>query len=185
MSLRAGLVASLALTLAGCVSTPEGFAPVPRAEAPRFDPFTFFVGTSAGTGTLAKALSDPVPIRVESSGRIMIEPRHEASWDAPPRRVLVIDQTIHEGDKRPRTRQWRLKEIARGYYEGSLTDAIGPVTGRSEGNLMVIEYRMKGSFKVRQELTLSADAQRAHNVLKVSQLGVTAAVLVEDIIRQP
>ncbi len=83
MSLRAGLVASLALTLAACVSTPEGFAPVPRAEAPRFDPFTFFLGTSAGTGTLAMVLSDPVPVRVESSGRILIEPRHEASWDAP------------------------------------------------------------------------------------------------------
>ena len=179
----ATLLAPLALALAACVSTPEAAAPIARAEAPRFDPFIFFLGESRGEGMLDKVRSGPVTVRVESRGRIEIEPHHEAGWDAPDTRVLVIDQTVTEGDKRPRKRRWRLTEIAPGYYEGSLTDAIGPVTGRAEGNRLVLEYRMKGGFQVRQELTLSPDGSRAANVLKVSQLGVTVAVLAEEIVR--
>ncbi|MDC8755261.1 DUF3833 family protein [Erythrobacter sp. sf7] len=183
--MRTGLIAasSLALMLGACVSTPETAPVIARAEAPRFDPFVFFLGESRGTATLKKALSDPVPVTVESRGRIVIEPHHEASWDAAPTRVLVLDQTVIEGAKKPRERQWRLIEVAPGYYEGTLTDAIGPVRGRSEGNRLVLEYRMKGGFSVRQELTLSEDGQRAYNVLKVSQLGVTVAVLAEEIVR--
>jgi hypothetical protein len=183
MKLRAGVFAPLALALAACVSTPETAPVIARAEVPRFDPFVFFLGESRGTATLKKALSDPVPVTVESRGRIVIEPQTESAWAAPPTRVLVLDQTVTEGDKKPRERQWRLIEVAPGYYEGTLTDAIGPVRGRSEGNRLVLEYRMKGSFSVRQELTLSQDGQRAYNVLKVSQLGVTVAVLAEQIVR--
>ena len=184
MSRRAlALLCPLALMLGACVSTPEGLPAIAAAETPRFDPFVFFLGESRGEGVLDKALSDPVTVRVESRGRIEVEPHHEAGWDAADIRVLVLDQTVTEGDKRPRKRQWRLIEIAPGYYEGSLTDAIGPVTGRSEGNRLVLEYRMEGGFQVRQELTLSPDGRRAANVLKVSQLGVTVAVLAEEIVR--
>ncbi|AUX69049.1 hypothetical protein CHX26_05625 [Porphyrobacter sp. HT-58-2] len=184
MSRRAlALLAPLALLPGGCVSTPDAATPIAQAETPRFDPFVFFLGPSRGEGVLDKVLSDPVAVAVESRGRIMIARHHQASWDAPDTRLLVLDQTVREEGKPPRERQWRLTEIAPGRYEGSLTDAIGPVTGRAEGNRLVLEYRMEGSFKVRQELTLSEDGTRAHNVLKVSQLGVTVAVLVEDIVR--
>ncbi|MEQ5787494.1 DUF3833 family protein [Erythrobacter sp. NFXS35] len=177
----APLVLALALALAACVSVPEGYTPVPRAEAPLFDPFTFFAGSSRGEGTLKTAMSDPVPVRVESRGRIVVERLRESSWDAPPRRVLVIDQTIREGEKPPRTRQWRIEEIAPNRYAGTLSDAIGPVRGRATGNLLVLEYTMKGSLPVRQELTLSAGGTRVDNLMTVKQLGVTVAVLTEDI----
>lgn len=184
---RPALLAPLALALAACVSAPESIAPAATApvlaEAPRFDPFVFFVGESRGEGVLNKALSDPVPLRVESHGRIVVERSREAAWAAPERRVLVLDQTIREGEKPPRTRQWRLTEIAPGRYEGTLTDAIGPVRGRTQGNRLVLEFTMRGSFPVRQELTLSEDGRRAYNVLTVKQLGVTVAVLAEEIVR--
>jgi hypothetical protein len=173
------------LLLGGCVSTPENPAPVARAEAPRFDAFAFFAGESRGTGTLDKVLSGSVPVTVESRGRIETLASREAAWAAPPRRVLVLDQTVTEGDKPPRKRQWRLVEVAPGRYEGTLTDAIGPVTGRTQGNLLVLDYMMEGSFRVHQELTLSPDGMRADNVLKVSQLGITVAVLAEDIRKTP
>ena len=44
---------------------------------------------------------------------------------------------------------------------------------------------MEGSFRVHQELTLAPDGMRADNVLKVSQLGITVAVLAEDIRKTP
>ena len=178
------LLAPLALLMAGCVSAPQALAPIPQAETPRFDPFTFFVGASRGEGVMNKVRSDPVAVQVTSRGRIVTETTREAAWAAPPRRVLVVDQTVREGEKPARERQWRLVEVAPGRYEGTLSDAIGPVTGYAEGNLLVIEFPIKGSFKVRQELTLSPDGQRAHNVTRISQLGVTAAVLVEDIVRK-
>jgi hypothetical protein len=178
------LLAPLALMLAACVSAPQAIAPIPQADAPRFDPFTFFAGNSAGTGVLAKVRAADTPVQVTSSGRIVTEGLREAAWAAPPRRVLVVDQTIREGEKPARTRQWRLYEVAPDRYEGTLSDAISPVTARVQGNQLVVEFTIKGSFKVRQELTLSPDGQRAHNVTRISQLGVTAAVLVEDIVRE-
>jgi hypothetical protein len=183
MNVRAGIAAALALGLGACVSTPDSAAPVALAEAPRFDPFTFFVGQSRGEGVLAKVLSDPVPIRVESRGRIEVETRPGALWAEPPRKVLVLDQVVHEGDKPARQRQWRLVEVAPGCYEGTLSDAIGPVAARSEGNRLAITFTIKGGFAVRQELTLSPDGARAANVMRVSKLGVTVAVLSEDIVR--
>ncbi len=185
MSGRAGIAALLALALAACVSTPENPAPLASAEAPRFDPFVFFVGESRGAGTLDKVLSDPVPVTVASRGRIVTEAETEAAWATPPQRVLVLDQTVTEGDKRPRTRQWRLVQVAPGRYEGTLTDAIGPVRGETQGNVLTLEYMMEGSFRVRQELTLAPDGTRADNLLKVSQLGITVAVLAEDIRKTP
>ncbi|MFN3864917.1 MAG: DUF3833 family protein [Erythrobacter sp.] len=181
MRLRAAFLAPLALMLTACVSLPERAAPLALADRPRFDPFTFFVGESRGEGVLDKVLSDPVPVRVESRGRIAVERRPGSSWAEPPSTMLVLDQTIREGDKPPRARQWKLVEIAPGRYEGTLTDAIGPVRGETRGNLLVLEYMMEGGFRVRQELTLSPDAMRADNVLKVSQLGITVAVLAEAI----
>lgn len=183
---RAGAapLAPLALALSACVTAPPLTGPVAPAEAPRFDPFVFFLGQSRGEGTLKKALSDPVPIRVESSGRIVTETRPAALWAEPAARVLVLDQVVREGEKRPRKRQWRLTEVAPGRYEGTLSDAISPVTARSEGNRLTITFTIKGGFSVRQELTLSADGRRAANVMRVSKLGVTVAVLSEGIVRE-
>lgn len=171
--------------LTACVSTPQLSAPVALAEAPRFDPFTFFAGTSEGKGMMSKVASDPVPVQVTSSGRIAMEVRREAGWAAPPQRVLVLDQVVHEGDKPARIRKWRIHEIAPGRYEGTLSGAISPVTGRAEGNRLVLEFMMKDGFPVRQELTLSADGRSASNVMTVTKLGMTFAVLAEDIRKTP
>lgn len=183
--IRLAVPLAAALMLAGCVSPPETAAPVALADAPRFDPFTFFVGTSAGTGTLTKVASDPVPFRVTSSGRIVVERARESGWAAPPQRVLVLDQVVHEGDKPARKRQWRIHEVAPGRYGGTLSNAISPITGRAEGNRLVLEFTIKDGFKVRQELTLSADGRHAANLMTVSQLGLRFAVLAEDIRKDP
>jgi hypothetical protein len=182
----AALALALGLGLAGCVNAPPLASPaLPQAEAPAFDPFTFFLGTSEGTGTLAKAMADDVPVRVTSTGRIETEARRESAWAAPPRQVLVLDQVVTEGDKPLRQRQWRLTEVAPGRYEGTLSEAIGPVEARAEGNRLVITFTIKGGFAVRQELTLAPDGRSAANVLTVKKLGMTLAVLSEDIRKTP
>jgi hypothetical protein len=185
MTWRLATLAAAAL-LAGCVEAPPLAAPgPPMAEAPRFDPFAFFLGTSEGTGTLANVMAQDTLIRVSSTGRIETEARREASWSVPPARVLVVDQVVTESDKPARKRQWRLTEIAPGRYAGTLSDAISPVEARAEGNRLVITFTIKGSFAVRQELTLAPDGQSAANVMQVSKLGLTVAVLSEDIRKTP
>ena len=179
---RAGaLLLAGAGLLAACVSAPQFTDPVPLAQAPVFDPFTFFAGESRGTGILSKAFADPVPVQVISSGRIVEETSRESGWAQLPRRVLVIDQVVAEGDKFPRKRQWRIHEVAPGRYEGSLTGALSPIEGRAQGNRLLLSFTIKDGLKVRQELTLSADGRRAANVMTVTKLGMTVAVLAEDI----
>jgi hypothetical protein len=46
-----------------------------------------------------------------------------------------------------------------------------------------LTFPIKDGFRVEQVLTLSADGQRAYNVLKVRRMGVVVAVLAEDIRR--
>ena len=185
MTCRLATLAAVAL-LGGCVEAPPLAAPVPpKAEAPQFDPFAFFLGASEGKGTLAKVMAEDTLVQVTSTGRIETEARREASWAAPPARVLVLDQVVTEGDKPARKRQWRLTEVAPGRYNGILSDAISPVEARAEGNRLVINFTIKGGFSVRQELTLAPGGQSASNVMQVSKLGLKVAVLSEDIRKTP
>lgn len=157
--------------LGACANTPDGFTSLPAAETPRFDAIVFFEGRSEGRGRLSKVFSGTVPVRVESVGVV------EADGS------LTLVQRIEEGDKEPRTREWSIRETLPGRYAGTLTDAIGPIEGTSEGNRLTLSYKMDDGFRVRQVLTLAPDGQSASNRLKVSILGVTVAVLAEDIVK--
>lgn len=161
----------LAVALGGCASTPKGFDPVPVAEAPAFDALVFFEGRSEGRGELSKMFSDRVPVRVSSEGVIGADG------------ALTLTQRIEEGEKAPRTRTWVIRRAGEGRYEGTLTDANGPVEGFAHGNQLTLAYPMKDGFRVRQVLTLAPDGQSASNTLKVSFMGMTVAVLAEEIER--
>lgn len=172
---HAALLALGTVALPGCASLPKEIAALPAAEAPRFDALQFFAGRSQGQGQLSKVFSGTVPVRVQSRGEMGTAPAE--------RGVLTLLQQVTEGEKPVRTRAWTLREVAPGRYAGTLTDAVGPVEGFSEGNQLTLRYAMKDGFQVEQVLTLSDDGQRAYNVLKVRKWGVVVAVLAEDIVR--
>lgn len=81
------------------------------ASVTSFDPLRFFAGETRGVATLKVILRASRPVSVRGSGRI----DHDG--------VLTLDQIVTEGDKPPRPRHWRLRQIAPGRYEGTLTDA--------------------------------------------------------------
>ncbi|MGB3808158.1 MAG: DUF3833 family protein [Erythrobacter sp.] len=172
---KSRLVAGLALALAalpGCASLPDdGFAMIPRADAPDFDPLHFFEGRLEGRGILDKGVLGTVPVRVESVG------------ERSPLGVLVLTQTIYEGDEPPRTRIWEFAEVGGRTYEGRMTDALGPVAGWSSGNMLTLNYIMDGNYEVIQRMTLAPDGTRATNATRVELLGATIAVLSEEIVR--
>jgi len=134
-----------------------------------FDPLSFFAGHTSGNGRLKVVLRRGVQVSVSGSGRIG------------PDGALVLDQTVLEGAKPSRTRRWHLRQTAPGRYEGTLTDARGPVVGEVHGRRLHLRFTSTSGFKVQQWLTLSADGRSADNLLKASRLGVRVATLRERI----
>jgi hypothetical protein len=161
------LLLCAAASLGGCVPVPTIGA---GAATPRFDPFVFFAGHSEGTATLRVVLARAVPVHVVSDGHV------EGA-------ELVLDQTVTEGSKPPRHRQWRLHAVGPGRYAGTLSDAAGGVTAEAQGNRLHIAFAMKGGLPTQQWLTLAADGQSARNLLVVRKFGLAVAVLDETIRR--
>lgn len=174
LSPRAPIAIALAcaLPLTGCISTPVPLA-ASAATAQAFDPFVFFLGRSRGEGRLQKLFSDPVTVQVRSSGRM-------EGAD-----MLILDQSVTEGDKPKRQRQWRLSRTAPGLYEGTLSDATDTVRAdiREDGTLR-IRYTMKDGFTVRQILTLNPGGQSADNRMTIRKFGLIVARLDERIERE-
>lgn len=159
------LAALPALALGGCVARPPIAAPAPQ---PHFDAFAFFSGPTLGTGRLRKVFSNPETTLVHGRGHVEGD-------------TLVLDQDVVEGSKPSRHRQWRIHADASGNLTGTLSDARGPVTGTVTGNRLHLAFTMKGGLPTQQWLTLATDGRSAHNIMIVTKLGVTIAVLDEDI----
>ncbi len=140
-------------------------APAP----PAFDPLRFFAGHTRGVAALKVILRSRRPVLVRGTGTIL--PDHS----------LSLEQSVIEGDKPPRTRRWRLREVAPGRYSGTLTDARGPVDGIVEGKTMRLRFTSTGGFRVRQTLTLLPDGRTLANRLEAKRFGITVAVLTERI----
>lgn len=141
------------------------------AATPAFDPLRFFTGPTRGTGELKVIFRKRVPIHVRGSGRIT------------PDGTLILDQNVVEGQKPPRDRQWRLRQVAPGRYSGTLTDARGPVIGDIEGGRLNLRFTTKDGFGIRQTLTPDATGRVLDNRLTVHRFGITVATLRERIVR--
>jgi hypothetical protein len=159
----------LALIAGACVPVPAQRAPDARA-AP-FPVFAFFSGHSEGSATLKIALRANERVRVESEGRV------EGG-------ILVLRQTIRQGDQPAREREWRIREVGPGRYAGTLSDAAGPVAGEAIPGRLHLRFRMKGGLTAEQWLTLAPDGRSADNVLVARKFGVAVAVLRERIVKR-
>ena len=156
-----------AVLLSGC----GGPAELPADPDARLDPIVFFTGRSEGEASLDTLFASPVAVAVVSVGR------------GDGRGGLILDQTIREGDKPARDRRWVMRRGAGGRYDGTLTDAEGPVDVAVAGPRATIHYRMKNGFDVEQQLALQRDRRTVLNRLEVSKYGVRVAHL-DEIIRK-
>jgi hypothetical protein len=159
------VAAALPLLVAGCVGRPH-LAPI--AATPEFDPIAFFSGHTEGRGSLRKILSHRYATVVHGIGTVR---------DG----TLVLDQTVVQGAKPPKHREWHIWRVGPGRYAGTLSDAPGGLTGDATGNRLHLAFTMKGGLATEQWLTLAPDGRSAHNVMVVHKLGLRAAVLEEEI----
>lgn len=156
--------AAAALALSGCGTS----ILLPAAPGASLDPIAFFTGRTQGSGTLDRLGESPVPVHVDSVGRL----EHG---------TLIVDQTIREGAKPPRVRRWTMRPAGPNRYVGTLTDAEGPVQVRTVGPRAYVSYAMEGGFQVEQQLALQGDGRTLLNRLDVKKLGVRVAKLDETI----
>lgn len=139
------------------------------AAPPRFDAIRFFSGRTEGVGRLRVAFRKPVAVHVHGRGRIG------------PDGALELEQRVEQGDRPPRTRTWRIAEVAPGRYRGTLSDATGPVTGETRGGELRLRFRAAGGIAIEQRLRLSPDGRAAANRLTAKKLGIAVARLDETI----
>jgi hypothetical protein len=95
---------------------------------------------------------------------------------------LILKQVIKETSKPPRTRYWRMRQTGPNRFEGTLTDATGPVRVTVDNGGVRIRYRTKDNLDYDQHLT-PAGPRIVNNRLRVRRFGVTVA-RVEEVIRK-
>lgn len=139
--------------------------PIVLAATPahaEFNPVEFFRGKTHGEGVLKIIFQAPKHISVDSEG--------SAEKDG----SLLLKQTIHEPEKPPRVRYWRMRQTGPRSFEGTLTDAASPVRVDVEGARIRIRYQGKDHLNFDQWLT-PAGPKEVHNAMKVKRFGIIVA----------
>jgi hypothetical protein len=140
------------------------------AAAAAFNPVEFFRGRTHGEGTLKIIFQSAKQMSVDSVGRT----EKDGS--------LLLEQVIHEPGKPPRTRYWHMRQTAPDRFEGTLTDAAGPVRVDVVHDRIRIRYKAKNHLDFDQWLTQVSDKQ-VNNSMRVRRFGFTVARY-EEVIRK-
>lgn len=142
------------------------------AAPPVTGPEHFFVGRTEGSGTVNMTVGGSHKVRDVSTGRL------DKSG------ALILDQMVHEEGKPARRRSWRLVRSGQNRVGGTISDAVGPVTGDIRGNVLHLKYQAReASAQVEQWITLHPGGRTASNRMVFRKFGFKAATL-ESTIRK-
>jgi hypothetical protein len=98
--------------------------------------------------------------------------------------ALILEQIVEEEGKPARRRSWRLVRTGGNRISGTISDAIGPVTGELRGNVLHLKYRAReANAQVEQWITLHPNGRTASNRMVFRKFGFKAATL-ESTIRK-
>lgn len=126
----------------------------------------FFVGRTEGAGTVQMVLAGSHKVRDVSRGRL------DKSG------ALVLEQMVYEEGKPARRRNWRLVRSGPNRVTGTISDAVGPVTGDIRGNVLHLKYQAReASAQVEQWITLNPGGRAASNRMVFKKFGFKAATL--------
>ena len=135
-------------------------------------PEHFFVGRTEGAGTVQMIMAGSHKVRDVSRGRL------------DPSGALVLEQMVYEEGKPARRRSWRLARAGGNRIAGTISDAVGPVSGEVRGSVIHLKYRAKeGNAQVEQWITLHPNGRTASNRMVFRKWGLKAATL-ESTIRK-
>ncbi|HEX8263126.1 MAG TPA: DUF3833 family protein, partial [Allosphingosinicella sp.] len=135
-------------------------------------PEQFFVGRTEGSGTVQMTLAGSHKVRDVSRGRL------------DKGGALILEQMVYEEGKPARRRSWRLARAGGNRIAGTISDAVGPVTGEMKGNVLHLKYRAReANAQVEQWITLHPGGRTASNRMIFRKWGLKAATL-ESTIRK-
>jgi hypothetical protein len=140
------------------------------AQGAGFNPVEFFRGHTHGDGILKVIFQASKTIKVDSFG------------STEPDGALLLKQIIHEPDKAPRTRYWRMRQEGPHRFSGTLTDAAGPVRVDVNGDRVRIQYTGQNHLNFDQILTAESPRQ-VRNKMRVRRFGIIVAHF-EEMIRK-
>jgi hypothetical protein len=137
-------------------------AAAPAATAPEH----FFLGRTEGSGTAQLTIGGARKVRDVTRGRL------DKSG------ALILDQLVYEEGKPTRRRSWRLVRSGPNRLSGTISDAIGPVTGDIRGNVFHLKYQTReAKAQVEQWITLHPSGRTASNRMVFRKFGFKAATL--------
>jgi len=123
----------------------------------------FFTGRTHADNVLRIVFHGPDKLVVDSVGR-------RDGQD------FVQVDTVHEGSKPVRTREWRTHQVAPGHFTGTLSDAIGPVDIVVRCNTATIRYVMSdGHLKIVEQMHLQDGGRTLSNHVVAKKFGLTFA----------
>jgi hypothetical protein len=148
------------------IFTALAIAAAAAAAPPAAGPEHFFVGRTEGAGTVQMTIGGSHKVRDVSRGRL------DRSG------ALILDQMVYEEGKPARRRSWRLVRSGPNRVSGTISDAIGPVTGDIRGNVLHLKYQAReASARVEQWITLHPGGRSASNRMVFKKFGFKAATL--------
>jgi hypothetical protein len=137
-------------------------AAAPASTAPE----QFFLGRTEGAGTVQMTIGGSRKVRDVSRGRL------DKSG------ALILEQMVYEEGKPARRRSWRLVRSGPSRVSGTISDAIGPVTGDITGSVLHLKYQAReASAQVEQWITLHPGGRSASNRMVFKKFGFKAATL--------
>ena len=170
MKLTAAACLPVILLLQACSSamSPDAF----DGRTPEMRPEAFFSGRTVSDGFLETRSGSP-------ERRFSVQGRGRTLADG----TFQLEQTVVMEGSPPEVRTWNLHRVDVHRYEGSLSDASGPVRGQSYGNLFHVSYPMRSPplAHMEQWLYLQPDGVTVINEATVSLFGITVAHLSERI----
>lgn len=136
------------------------------AAPPAAGPEHFFVGRTEGSGIVQMTIGGSHKVRDVSRGRL------DRSG------ALILEQMVYEEGKPARRRSWRLVRSGPNRVSGTISDAIGPVSGDIKGNVLHLKYQAReASAQVEQWITLHPGGRSASNRMVFRKFGFKAATL--------
>src|SRR5579872_847532 len=128
------------LAPAAFVATILAYAPA-AAATESTDPLRFFVGMTESLGTTKVLMHRS--IRTSSIGRGQIRPDGS----------LILVQRVQDEGRAPYLRRWEIRQVGTGRFEGTMSQAAGPVAIVQVGHRYRFTFTMKGHMSVEQWLT--------------------------------
>ena len=124
----------------------------------------FFTGRTHAANVIKIALHSPHRLIVESVGG------HSKEGE------FVLIDTIREEGKPMRTRTWVMRPAGPGHFTGTLSDAVGPVDIRVNGDTATIRYVMAdGRLKIVQQMQMQDGGRVLSNRAVAKKFGLTFA----------